>query len=725
MRLISRICFIVFPVAISLASLSLIYYSSLYPAQPTVPKLLHMQIHKNDVRPSSGVAAKLNPTLKFEAFQGILNLPNPEDNADTLFVQFPQTPQKEMMSARFQGGCVIPIFQPHDAVTKMFSRKLPPPECSGEPWLTETVGGTLFLNVSLLKSRQEKADNCSYEEIRRLRDEEVVFAQPVAFRDGVHPNADFVRVQCGVINLVTKKRSKYTAYHFLMQEKPALEQTLQMRLRERKLRPRDSNVSPKTWASSLDWVNVIMLGVDSTSRHNMIRLMPKTRHFLLNELRAVEMTNYNKVADNTFPNMFALHTGLTLDDARWAETLEKARGQQKREVVDWETLGYRFLCQDFAQQGYRTLYNEDLYRINTFYVENISFREPTYCYGRTLEMAKEKYSSMFSQDGRCFGGKSSDRLMLSYPLEYIRLFRNKPHFSLNFLVRTTHNNLNGPGQVDDAVSAFLSTLQGEGLANNTVLLVYSDHGVRIGPFRNTAAGKFEESRPFMFLAFPDRFRKQFPHLTERVQSNAARFTTHLDVHATLLDLLFLNHVDPLQDQRPKNRHGISLFKTIPTSRTCVDAGIPAHHCVCLTERPLSATSPLALAAGTTVTATLNAAISSVRHKCHSMTLSEITGFVQLQGQENYLQRYCRAEQQSQSLEGISAAGSKGLYRVTIVVEPSRGLFEATLAKCGEDLPFRFIDDYADISRFNKYGNTSWCVEESRFLPKICYCKRPQ
>ena len=76
------------------------------------------------------------------------------------------------------------------------------------------------------------------------------------------------------------------------------------------------------------------------------------------------------------------------------------------------------------------------------------------------------------------------------------------------------------------------------------------------------ADRFEEMRPFLFLVFPRWFGKAYPALMERVQTNAARHTTPLDVHTTLLDVLFLNNADTYKKQRQKTKHGISLFQQV-------------------------------------------------------------------------------------------------------------------------------------------------------------------
>ena len=73
--------------------------------------------------------------------------------------------------------------------------------------------------------------------------------------------------------------------------------------------------------------------------------------------------------------------------------------------------------------------------------------------------------------------------------------------------------------------------------------------------------RFEEMRPFMFLAFPAWFREAYPHLLDRVQENAARLTTPFDIHSTVLGVLHL-HMDDLYSGQRKNGQGISLFKKV-------------------------------------------------------------------------------------------------------------------------------------------------------------------
>lgn len=59
--------------------------------------------------------------------------------------------------------------------------------------------------------------------------------------------------------------------------------------------------------------NVIIIGLDAVSRLNFHRQMPKTIDYLQN-LGAIEYHGYNKVADNTFPNLIPILSGMNVEE---------------------------------------------------------------------------------------------------------------------------------------------------------------------------------------------------------------------------------------------------------------------------------------------------------------------------------------------------------------------------------------------------------------------------
>jgi hypothetical protein len=62
-----------------------------------------------------------------------------------------------------------------------------------------------------------------------------------------------------------------------------------------------------------DKYNVMILGIDSISKINLYRSL-KSTYATLQKLDAIEFFGFSKVADNTFPNLIPVLTGLSADE---------------------------------------------------------------------------------------------------------------------------------------------------------------------------------------------------------------------------------------------------------------------------------------------------------------------------------------------------------------------------------------------------------------------------
>lgn len=96
----------------------------------------------------------------------------------------------------------------------------------------------------------------------------------------------------------------------------------------------------------------MILGLDAVSRLNMLRQLPLMHEALTSPLfSGIEVLGFNKIGENTFPNVMAMLTGLE------EEELEGA--------CPWPSSKHKldpcpFIWKDFAKRGYRTLFNEDM-----------------------------------------------------------------------------------------------------------------------------------------------------------------------------------------------------------------------------------------------------------------------------------------------------------------------------------------------------------------------------
>lgn len=92
-------------------------------------------------------------------------------------------------------------------------------------------------------------------------------------------------------------------------------------------------------------LNVMIVGLDSLSRLNFQRQMPSSYKYLIEKMGAIEMFGYNKVADNTFPNLMAVLCGLSIVEMNnrcWNSSFE---------VFDNCPLVWNF----FEYNGYRSI----------------------------------------------------------------------------------------------------------------------------------------------------------------------------------------------------------------------------------------------------------------------------------------------------------------------------------------------------------------------------------
>lgn len=95
-------------------------------------------------------------------------------------------------------------------------------------------------------------------------------------------------------------------------------------------------------------LNVVILGFDTVSRANVMRLMPKTYAFLKSaEISAVDLEGFNKMGDATLNNTLAMMTGMD-----HAQALEIQRDPMYFDDLPW-------IWNNFTEHGYLTGYADD------------------------------------------------------------------------------------------------------------------------------------------------------------------------------------------------------------------------------------------------------------------------------------------------------------------------------------------------------------------------------
>lgn len=277
--------------------------------------------------------------------------------------------------------------------------------------------------------------------------------------------------------------------------------------------------------------SVLIMGIDSVSRANMRRNMPRTFRFLKDDLRALDFQAFNKVADNTSPNMAASLMGLTEEEL-------KRTCQPKNTLFDHCPL----IWKNFSHAGFITVYGEDAPAVGIFHHEKFGFvKEPTDYYNRPYMLASDRFIRHNAGQGAgtalCQGGARSISVIHDYSLSVAKAFRDFPYFALYWSTGLTHTAVEWASAADEPSLEYLRQLNESGALNHTIAFLISDHGIRFGEIRSTYAGLLEERLPFFFALFPPWFRTKYPHAWRNLNTNTKRLVSNFDFHATLRDIL--------------------------------------------------------------------------------------------------------------------------------------------------------------------------------------------
>ena len=161
----------------------------------------------------------------------------------------------------------------------------------------------------------------------------------------------------------------------------------------------------------------------------------------------------------------------------------------------------------------------------------------------------------------------------------------RPVFAYGCFSGLVHGDMNEAAHMDKLLERFFQSLYDSGSLENTVVVLFSDHGPRFGRSRaNTRMGWYEENLPMALIAMPESFRSRHAAMMKTLRSNRRKLTTPLDLHETIRRVLDIGK--PYDDRLrvARGRRGVSLFDVTLGDRTCKDASIAPAYCECQLSR---------------------------------------------------------------------------------------------------------------------------------------------
>ncbi|XP_022214253.2 uncharacterized protein LOC111068820 [Drosophila obscura] len=449
--------------------------------------------------------------------------------------------------------------------------------------------------------------------------------------------------------------------------------------------------------------NVIILGIDSTSRINMRRTMPQVFRFLNRFPGWFEMQGYNKVGENTLPNLLAILTG-----DNYVESSEKFAVKGFIDTLD-------YIWQRFKEAGYTTAYAEDYASLSTFnYMKPGFIRQPVDYYLRPFMKAIEKTLKLERRYGTifCVGRHINSGYVWDFAVQFVQRFVQKsPMFGLFWSNSFTHDQFAGASAMDHLFREYLQLFLKLGLFKRSIVMVVSDHGFRWGDLRaRTKSGYLEESLPMLWLYVPPWFRQKYPHYVANLRKNRNRLSSNYDVHMTLQHLLQLNTRSPEafdpRIQAKKCKSCRSLFFELPESRSCSQAGISEKWCTCHPKTTVTNhTEQQAVALAVVQKMNKHLVARNLTHLCESFKLKT----VRLMDRKEILG------------ENITtAAATEHVYVLNFFTVHETPLFEATLRWNPANGTLKMNVD--ELSRKNSYTATASCISDP-IVKKYCICKK--
>ena len=335
-------------------------------------------------------------------------------------------------------------------------------------------------------------------------------------------------------------------------------------------------------------MNVLFFKFDSIARRHFPRAFPATYKYLTEEMSDnILFDDLNSVGSNSYPNMLPLITGIIVDalnEYNLSSEIDKYRDMEKG---FFDKLPY--IWNDYEREGYVTMYQEDLPTICQFNYNKPGFKgKPTTFYSRPYWTEHYKKRNKLQ---KCINGIPTYKKYFDIMETFVERMNNNinkdmPYISFNFHSEYTHNDFAIPLNMDNSFKNIIERFEINGYLDNTLLIIFSDHGNRLTSYgMYTASGKAEKYRPFLSIKLPKVLMES--KFGKNAEKNSDKLISMYDLYQTLRHFLALNNKDHIyENEHNLNIHelrrfrGISLFEEIPLNRSCFDAMIPYAQCTC-------------------------------------------------------------------------------------------------------------------------------------------------
>lgn len=341
-----------------------------------------------------------------------------------------------------------------------------------------------------------------------------------------------------------------------------------------------------------------------------------------------------------------------------------------------------------------------------------------------------------------FSTNCAHQLAFQYLKDAFYEYRNERKFMFHAF-NLGHNEPAKASSMDNDLHALLKHFNSTGDLDETVVVIFGDHGDRTAEFRKTMQGKLEERLPFVSITVPSWIRQKYPKQYNNLKQNAEILTSHYDLFATAKHILTF----PYLPKSKVHRFGKSLFTDIDTlGRKCNDAGVAATWCPCISYKMIDKTDTSVIKMANQVVEKINTYLNVnpvVTESCERLRLKNIMRVRQVTTSKQVEQFVETVKNEECDECGMHLNKTVGYankrFELLIEVNPSGGQYEMlvdynhvnqTIADAGpgevtDENPEIKLEEFMQrISRINKYGDQPNCVaRQYPYHRAFCFCKK--
>lgn len=534
------------------------------------------------------------------------------------------------------------------------------------------------MSAKLWDDNSEKF-KCKYHALERNTDHDnrYLYSREFPFlKDGnltIEPHADIIRAECYL-----NGDRIYNGVHFYAH--PADE-----------ARHSSLGLPPFRPDSDPNSLSVTIVCLDSMSSIHFFRSMARTANFLIS-LPHVKLKGFNRVGNDTFDSLMPLLTGLSGPEVR--ELCMKGK-----DLNDCP-----FLWKEFQKAGYETALGED--NVDKSLFAELGFGEqPTDHYLRPAIMEmwlKARRDSFYGT--HCNENDTYAIVLKNFLLKLLRYHKRRRFFTFLRWTQGIDHLFNFARRLDVPIMEMFREVAEMEVLRNTLLLVVSDHGLKVDEFAESVQGKVEVNMPLGVILYPAWLEDRFPLAIHNLRANNHRLITAYDLHTTLLGM---SDLTSLEDDRIKERtaaleslgtnlsRGLDLFLPVPVIRDCPLAQIPLKFCLCQRLTMISTEDEIVQRAARLIVRSINRLLHQHQPPCRQL----------------YLKNVIRAEKLRRTSDDLHSR-----LKVRLVVLPGGGQFEAAVKYTSQ----RVVLNGA-IQRVNDYGNESFCIDNF-LIEEYCFCR---